>query len=511
MMKIKYILLVGLLYVGAVSCSEDYLHYKPTESISEETVYETTHNAKSAVRGLYRLMKDHYESTQGWSGEGKIKMLYGNTMGTYMIEQKTGSPNSTNGTLIDRNNGQTNYFPWFYYYKIIGDANSLIAHIDDADGPENERQYIKAQGLSMRAYSYFMLTQLYGNRWIDTNNGDTSAVVLRLEPDNEPMPLSTLKEVYDQIYADLYDAIDLFEKSNYVREKNYEVDGSVAKAMLARTAITKQDYETAEKYAREARQGFPLMSVQEYFESGFANPNSEWIWSSDGTPDESTGFWYFHGYIGYNGSGSNVRTYPKRIYKPLFESIPDTDIRRELFLDPKDMDYNRNNGRANDELEAYARQRWPDIQSDARIYALMQFKFKANELPGAGFENHFRSSEMYLIEAEAKYFLKKEGEVQRLLEELTADSGRDPEYTCNKTGEDLLEEIKKYRAIELWAEGFDWFDAKRWGDSINRKSFDEGGNFAKNLAISYGPEDHNRWKWRVPKKELDNNPEIPLE
>src|SRR5699024_1024218 len=115
----KNIVLIILILLG-FSCDDEYLHYKPTQSVSQETVYETTHNAKSAVRGLYRLMKAHYGSTQGWSGEGKIKMLYGNTMGTYMIEQKTGSPNSTNGILIDRNTGQTNYFPWFYYYKVIG-------------------------------------------------------------------------------------------------------------------------------------------------------------------------------------------------------------------------------------------------------------------------------------------------------------------------------------------------------------------------------------------------------
>src|SRR5699024_5099054 len=154
---------------------------------------------------------------------------------------------------------------------------------------------------------------------------------------------------------------------------------------------------------------------------------------------------------------------------------------KKLFLDPMDMSYNQNNGRANEELEAYARENWPDIQSDARIYALMQFKFKSNGLPGIGHENHFRSSEMYLIEAEAKHFLGKDEEDQLLLEELNTSTSRDPEYVCDKVGKELFDEIKKYRALELWAEGFDWFDAKRWGDSISRKSFDEGGNFAKNL------------------------------
>src|SRR5699024_6075619 len=103
--------------------------------------------------------------------------------------------------------------------------------------------------------------------------------------------------------------------------------------------------------------------------------------------------------------------------------------RRDLFLDPAGMNYNSNNGSAGEELEAYARNKWPDIQSDAGIYAYMQFKFKANALPGAGYLNHFRSSEMLLIEAEAKHFLGNDDAAQGLLEELTRDSGRDPEYT----------------------------------------------------------------------------------
>jgi len=113
---------------------------------------------------------------------------------------------------------------------------------------------------------------------------------------------------------------------------------------------------------------------------------------------------------------------------------------------------------------------------------------------------------MLLIEAEAKYFQQKsETEVQNLLVELNKSTDRDPNYSTAATGKDLLGEIKKYRAIELWGEGFDFFDLKRWGDPINRKSFSNGGNFQDALALTIEPEKANKWKLVTPQRETDFN------
>lgn len=135
----------------------------------------------------------------------------------------------------------------------------------------------------------------------------------------------------------------------------------------------------------------------------------------------------------------------------------------------------------------------------------MNFKFANSSQPGVGHLNNFRSAEMYLIEAEANYFLKNEKAAQASLNALTRDSGRDKEYNCTATGTALLDEIKLYRKIELFGEGFNWFDLKRWGDSLNRTSTEKGGNYITALAVSYGPQDRNNWTWVIPSKETDYN------
>ena len=111
---------------------------------------------------------------------------------------------------------------------------------------------------------------------------------------------------------------------------------------------------------------------------------------------------------------------------------------------------------------------------------------------------------MYLIEAEANYFLNDERCAQ-CIKSTDRRYGEDPGYNPTATGTDLLDEIKFYRAVELWGEGFDWFDMKRWGDTISRSQYSAGGNFIEALARTITPQENNQWTWRLPLRETDYN------
>ncbi|MBV7532990.1 RagB/SusD family nutrient uptake outer membrane protein [Chitinophaga sp. sic0106] len=502
----KNIYKIGLLSLAlfAGSCSKDYLETQPTDQVSDGTVFENTDNAKMAVNGLAKMMTMQYWS-QGLNGEGTIKMYYGNYAGNNFYVNLPGWSSVINSTYNERADVLYDYYPWYYYYKLVANANAIIAKIDGTAGTEADKAFIKAQALTYRAYSFTMLAQLYCYRWQDSNNGSTDGLVVRLDQSTGDMPLSTLADTYKQIYADLDQAIDLYTKSGKTRSKFYEVDMSVAQAIYARAALNRQDYPTAETYAVKARANYPLMSVAEY-KDGFATSNQEWIWGSFGASDETLYYYSYHAYIGYNSSASAVRTYPKCISKELYNKIPETDIRKGLFLDPKTDNYTTATGVAGSAMKSRAFAAFPALQSNATIYAYMQFKIGVADQPGVGNMNHFRSSEMYLIEAEAKYFQNKPAtEVQQVLESLTKTSGRDASYTCTKTGTALLDEIKTYRALELWGEGFDWFDMKRWNDPIIRKDPSQGGNFLTALAVTIQPSERNKWTWKIPLRESDYN------
>ncbi len=492
------------------SCSKDYLDTTPTESIGTPTVFETTEGAALAINGICKLMTRQYTGSdfgQGFNGEGTIKMYYGNYPGNHFTVNLPGWAGIINGTYRENVTSKYVFYPWYYYYMIIGNANSIIVNIDEARGLESDKDFIKAQALTFRAYAFTMLSQLYCKRWKDSNGGSSEGLVLRLDTSTGGMPLSSLKEVYDQIYLDLDEAISLYNQSDRVRNNNYEPDRSVAFAVYARAAINREDYPTALQKAQSARENYPLMTNSEY-RAGFYTPNREWIWSSYGASDETLYYYPYFAYIAYNSNASAVRTFPKSINRELFESIPNSDLRKGLFLDPTGYSFDNSTGLAGSALSLKARQLFPDIYSTSKIYAYMQFKIKAEDLPGVGHLNHFRSSEMYLIEAESNYFMNKIIDAQNALIALNKTSGRDPEYNCNLTGIELLNEIKRYRAIELWGEGFDWFDYKRWGDSIDRRAFDAGGSFISALAVTYGPAEGNSWVWKIPAKEYEYNDQL---
>lgn len=96
---------------------------------------------------------------------------------------------------------------------------------------------------------------------------------------------------------------------------------------------------------------------------------------------------------------------------------------------------------------------------------------------------------------------------------LTAvNSKRIPGYTCKTSGQALLDEIRITRRIELWAEGFNFPDFKRWNLPFEKRAFKAGdttsGNTAPTYAFSVKTTDNNGWRLAIPQQEIDANPAI---
>jgi len=501
--------------ITAVACSQNYLDTVPQSATSPDIIFETTDAAALAVNGISKMMTTQYLGTQGMNGEGTIMSWYGNFTGNDLQKcNQTGWASLWNCTYMERSTSSYDYYPWFYYYKLIGNANQIIANIDDAAGSESEKNFIKAQALTFRAYSFLMLSQLYCHRWVDSNNGADPGIVLRLDTSTGDFPLSTLAATYEEIYKDLTDAINLFDNSTEERAGYYAPDRSVACAVYARAALTREDWTTAATYAAEARKGYTLMSSDEYMNSGFSVPNKEWIWGVYEAQDQTLYYYGFYAYQGSNSSSSNCRSYPTAISKELYDLIPATDARRNLWLEPTADEYadkklDKTTGKSTGLLYKRAFQDYPTkLYSTSTVFMYMQFKFQGQYQPGGGPINIFRAAEMYLTEAEALCHSANPdyAKIQGLLNELNRN--HDPSYNCTKTGDELLEEVKLYRRIDLWGEGFDWFDYKRWKQPIVRKSIANGGSWHSTFAITLNPTDANNWTWVIPNKETDYNDAI---
>lgn len=514
------------------SCGSDYLETKPTASVSSTEAVATTDMAYKALNGIARCQTtQHYAFTQGFAGENAIMRLYENLPSqnyNYNYYASGWAP-IHNQTFHNRTSTIYDGYAWYYYYQLIGQANRIIAHIDAATGSDEDKKFIKASALSFRAYSYEKLIHYYCYRWQDSNNGASQGVVLRLDESTGDAPFATLAETVAQIYKDCQEAITLFGESGIDRPARevWIPNENVAHAVYARAALFRQDYQTAVDQAKLAKQGYPLMSNDSYA-AGFCEPTSEWIMGSYGDDSENNFYWSYGtqgACNGYYAKADGNPTGAGTIGHELISRIPNNDARKQNFLTEdkfpnldlsKESKYYYTFGilgmmddniyeQADSIVKAHQAKGLTTPYQAGFYYLDANLKFYVKAQPGVGYVPFIRSSEMVLIEAEANYFLGKTAEAQAALVELNATSGRNPEYTCTKTGEELLSEIQDYRCLELWGEGFEWSDFKRWNKAVVRKSFAEGGNAHQSVAITIKPEDGNKWTWGVPLNETDYN------
>lgn len=159
MKNLKYIVLVLLLSISAISCKK-FLTVDPKTEMRAEKMFSTESGFKDALTGVYIQKKSD-------AGYGKAL-----TMTT--LEQLTASwdvtTNSTEQRLGQFNygdagveNAMANIFG--QQYKVIASINSILANIDNKKGvfkTQEMYQMIKGECLALRAYCHLDLLRLFG-------------------------------------------------------------------------------------------------------------------------------------------------------------------------------------------------------------------------------------------------------------------------------------------------------------------------------------------------------------
>lgn len=559
--NILYGSLIGLSSLGLLaSCADDYLDQQPITEIGTDVAMGTTQAAKMAVLGMARAMYTQYYDLsypRGCSGEGTFNAAYSDALGPDDVSYFHMRELGVNWYPWKSMALQTSTYctsAWMYCYNFVGQANTIIANIANAEGEEKDRQFIEAQARTFRAFGYIKALQFFGPRWQDSNNGAKAAVVLRLEPGTGPAPLGTMKEIIDAIYEDLSTAEKLYTESGKSRNASYEPDLYVAYGLHARAALLGEDWATAKTMAHNARQGRDVMTMDEYF-AGFIVENDEYMWTN------------FDNDIYYSSPGSWFSCngyYPaawKRGYNiniDLYNQLDPNDQRRLLYfmpdrvadvaaipgyedvasLTPADF-WSADNviisevNCMNSEKMQKMAQGFVQLAANNNPYSgisqMVRWPYSTTPTPDPSSMNlgasvkmwsygnyndssypYMRAAEMYLTEAEAAYM---SGDMTTAVECLTAvNSKRIPGYSCKNTGEALLNEIRVTRRIELWAEGFNFPDFKRWNLPFEKRAFVAGdptsGNTAPTYAFKVSTSDNNGWRLAIPQQELDANPGI---
>lgn len=557
---------VGLLMSGMMaSCASDYLDTPPITSVTDAQVGTNTDNLAKAINGIGRFMNMLKGNAQngypcGNVGEAYIMTFFGDAMGQDYYSYHFGMFESGSMIRMERFVNASYYTstdPWGFYYTMIRQANAVLEKIDGAEESQpGQRNQIRAQALTFRAHAYTRLLQLFGPRWSDSNNGERKCIVLRLQQGTEPLPLSSMNDVLNQIYADLDEALQLFNdpETRQERANSATPTKDVAAGVYARAALLKEDWAKAEQMAQTARVDHPVMSAAEYCQ-GFMVENADYMWTNSVSTDDilsnaswgsrnaANGEFQLRNQIG-NGN----------INRDLYLQMDEKDIRRTLYVMPEvvkgralsywykaavgknicvdgqTMAIWHPGGPHNASIMRYIDEHTPTSPNGEHVatgytdftgkgnppYVLFgsQLKFfcfgdqdQASQYP------YMRGTEMLLTQAEAAYMQGKTAEAQNLLTELLTK--RIEGYTtCTLTGQALLDEIRLQRRIEMWGEGTTFFDLKRWGMRNVRRAWVEGdtksGNIPSSYAIDVAPDQANHWVLMVPRAETDYNDAIDV-
>lgn len=371
---------------------------------------------------------------------------------------------------------------WSTYYTVLAKANEIISFFPEEPG-DVQAKGMMAHGYALRAFAYFYLIQLYQHPVTASGevNWDAPGVPmyyvapdgLSTEEQEVRKGRNTVRMVYEQIESDLLKAVGLFEQG-YVRPTKNYMDASVANGLLARYYLLSQQWDKAISAAQKAYAPYALDAK---LTNAFNDiTNSEWMWGFDHNAETQTTYASFFSHISNLTGGYAGLAYSSRLIdRKLYESIPETDIRKGFF-----------NGPEGDATQPSAGAQLP--------YAGLKFGWLAGWVMDY---MYMRAPEMYLIEAEAQAHLGHGDLAAQALAPLM--QVRDKGWHKSSV---TVEDVYLQRRIELWGEGFSFFDLKRLNKGIDRAY--EGNNHLPGFQLVI-PALNKTWIYQIPQREMQEN------
>lgn len=490
---IKYIALTVLAAIGFSSlsgCADDYLETAPTVAVPAGTISETLNGLYLALNGIHRKMVSQDLGNQGMGSEPGFIMARETHGDDLTWDTQTWHQSNHTWAINTNNESAYNYGVWESYYQFILNANMILEGLKNnfSDSQEPLAKHIKGECLSIRAWAHFQLVQYYAKRYVAGGNNSQLGVPYRESSEIVEMARNTVEDVYSKINSDLDEAITLLAGYKPAGRGMNHYSQKVAYGLKARVKLAQQDYPAAAENAVKAidlakGEGLQLMTPAELM-NGFTNISTktkEVMYAALTQDDQTVYFYSFYAYMSWNFNSASIRTGIKCISQTTYDLMSQTDLRRKWW-DPT--------GTASVPASNYNKRKYQNRKFTARSTA-----------DAVGDYPFMRISEMYLIAAEAYARSESDALAEKYLVDFVVQ--RDPSYVFSgNTGASLAEEVMNHRRIELWGEGFRWFDLKRLNLPCNRT----GSNFdAAFCGFLTKTQAENGWYYEIPKRETDFN------
>ena len=486
-MKVLKYMSMGLLALALGSCGSDYLDTEYTRHLDAQAAGEAAgRNPDVFLNGMWSWQVTYSDSHDSF---GLMSTLLAKDM---MSEDISVSAFHWFCYDYDFDNREYTYRrtrkDWELFYTDIAKANDIISSFPEGASTPGEKALL-GQALAIRGMAFTYLPQIYQtymNQDGTINRTAAGVPIILTTADGYTLDeldgmkgRNTVGEVLDQAEKDLTAAVQNLSEANYKRPSKNYVDLSVAQGLLARYYLLTQQWDKAASTAKSARSGYTQRDNAGLHDGFMTLSNSDVMWGFIHTPETETTYASYFSHISNLAPGYAGLNYcAKLIDARLYSQIADDDYRKTLF-----------NGPQGDASQPTAGSKLP--------YASLKFGDTGD---WCMHYIYMRAAEMVLIEAEALARQNKNAEAATALKELM--SKRQPSWNEStvEVGDVLLQ-----RRIELWGEGFAYFDLKRTNQGIDRNY--AGSNHLAGYLHTI-PAFDKRWTYQIPNAEMQENSHI---
>lgn len=465
----KNILLATALVVSATSCS-DWLEEDPKTFISPDSFYKTVEDFDGALKGLYP--------------QGQNLDL------TEIFADYSDKPEAAEQVGDIWANKPDPFFwcirgPWEGAYGTIKNANMILEAIEGKDFPEDTKNRIIGEAKCIRAWSYFMLVQLYGDVPLrDKVVTSSNDVAIARTPE---------ADVYKFIFSDIEDAEQKLPEES---QSMGRVNKNVAKAIMARIYLTSAGFplNIKENYAKAKEKALEVINSGVYslmptFDKVFKTERytAETIWAQLFSAADN----YYSGMHHYSApTGSQTAHYlPTDAF---IASFAKGDMRREWGI-----------------KDGYTNAKGNQVIKRTYYNKYINEEYLEEELPASNTSiltwqtQLIRLAEMYLIAAEAENEMNGPANAYSYINTIRKRARVDQNDPTNVpdlkglTKEQFREAVLLERKYEFFEEGLAWFDLKRTQtfDKVQKARGDK-------MNVPIGTYNNT---WLLPDKEVFNN------
>jgi hypothetical protein len=219
-------LILNVLSICVLSCTEDFLDQKPTSTLTELTYYKNVDELETGLTACYAAIIWNWTDNFLWgfgdvgsddADKGSIDMDQAD-----LLEVSYSRQNAANNWVLWR---------WNAFYIIIARCNQVIDRSAGTQGDPGEIEKIVDQAKFIRAMSFYHLV---------TEFGDVPLADRFLYPDELMLKRAPADSVWVQIESDLIDATNLPTVSQW--EESGRVTSGAAWAMLGKVYLTEKKY-----------------------------------------------------------------------------------------------------------------------------------------------------------------------------------------------------------------------------------------------------------------------------